>query len=105
MTKIAAPHPCHTQFTEPTRLLRKCHMRKLYRRRRKVGWRPPIQSRRMKDWQIDGLDQIFRGFGPWYRATHDENGYLLPHARMPGLRPMSGLGLLAQEARYLEDEE
>lgn len=86
MIKLA-PHKQHDPLMQPTRLLRKCHLRKLYQRRRKCGWTPPIQSIRMKDWQIDGLDQIFRGFGAWYRASHDELGYLLPSYRMPGLTP------------------
>lgn len=75
----------HAQQYQPTRLLRKCHLRKLYRRRRETGWTPPIQSRRMKDWQIDGLDSIFTGFGAWYRSNYDEYGRLLPSGRIPGL--------------------
>lgn len=89
---IIKPRPRYTQFSQLTRKLRKCHLRKLYQRRRAIGWRPPVppvQPRRLDDRSIDVLDQIFRGmyppFGQWYRANHDENGRLLPSARMPGL--------------------
>jgi hypothetical protein len=76
----------HAQQCQPTRLLRKCHLRKLYRRRRAIGWTPPIQSRRMEEWRINGLGSIFPGFDTWYRANYDELGYRLPHTQIPGLR-------------------
>ena len=35
---------------------------------------------------ITTLDEIFRGFGAWYRARDDEDGNLRPDARVLRLR-------------------
>ena len=43
-------------------------------------------SKRLDEQGINGLDQIFPGFGAWYRASYDENGNLRPEARVLGLR-------------------
>jgi hypothetical protein len=43
-------------------------------------------SKRLDEQGINTLDEIFPGFGAWYRARYDEDGNLRPDARVLRLR-------------------
>lgn len=48
---------------------------------------PSNATTRLSDEQLATMGDLFPGFDKWYRETHDEEGNLLPEARIPGLRP------------------
>lgn len=45
------------------------------------------EKKRLTEQQIVTFGDIFPGFAEWYHSTHDEDGNLLPSARIPGLTP------------------
>lgn len=48
--------------------------------------REPKSRARFTEQQIKTFDEIFPGFGAWYRESYDEDGNLKPSARILGLR-------------------